>query len=112
MEKDKSKLPERWKVSEKAIRATQWAFDLDNDLQKVIRIEAAEQAVSPSDRLRQILNLDVRSRQTRPRLTLSLNDNDMKILADRYDLDHDDAVGIKINAANEITQHIEQRNED
>lgn len=104
-------LPKRWQKSDKAIRALQWAFDLNQTIQKVVRIKAAEQAISPSDCLRKILQLEVRSKQVRPRLTLSLNEDDIKLLAERYAICPDDITQIKAKAAAEIIHHVEENND-
>ena len=71
MTKDKSnsrqpKMPKGWQEETKALRAVQMAFDLEADLQKVIRQEALEMDLTPSDRIRQLLGLNVRERPEAP----------------------------------------------
>ena len=105
-------LPSKWQSAEKALRATQWAFDLGNTIQQYIRIEAAKNNVTPSDCIRSILKLDVRSKKTRPRLTLSLNEQDLELLAIRYGLNMEESVLIKARAAEEIIDHVNKANND
>lgn len=101
---DKSELPPRWTKAEKAIRAVQVAFDLEMDVMKTIRMEAAINDVTPSDQMRIVLGLVVAKRPKRPRLTVSLSEADYTVLGQRYNIDPAKRFEIKERVATELTQ--------
>lgn len=103
----KSKIPEKWKKEEKAIKAIQVAFDLDERVQYVIRREALEMDVNPSERMRQILGLTTHKLPQRPRLSISLKLEDFEALAKKYDVDATDRRTIKQQASLEIQKYAE-----
>lgn len=97
----KSKQPERWKKESKAIKATQIAFDISTEAQKRLKLTAIQNDLSPSDQMRKILGLPSK-KPVRPRLTISLTEEDYAILAKHYGLTEDDKLAIKEMAAKEI----------
>jgi len=101
-----SKLPAKWAKEEKAAKAIQVAFDVGNDVQTKIKKEALDQNVSASDRVRQILGLEVTSKPKRPRLSISLSPQDFVVLAEKYEMNPDDNVGIKQKAAESLIDYI------
>lgn len=84
----KKKIPKSWKKSEKSIRAIQVIFELEQAQSKVLRINAIKKDLSPSDYIRDIVGLP-RKKPIRPRLSISLSEDDYKILARRYKLKPD-----------------------
>lgn len=102
----KRKIPQKWEDEKKAIRATQVAFDVGEQVQYVIRKEALDRNVNPSDRIRQILGLKVLSKPKRLRLSVSLNNDEMAYLAKAYQVDVDDPVEIKRRAAEKLVEHV------
>ena len=98
----KNPLPEKWQGATKAIKATQVAFDMDEKIQYQIRRQALESGVSPSDQIRQILGLPCTRRPKRPRLTVSLNQQDYELLAEKYSLDPTQQLEIKKIVVNEL----------
>jgi len=101
-----SKLPAKWAKEQKAAKAIQVAFDVGNDVQTKIKKEALDQNVSASDRVRQILGLEVTSKPKRPRLSISLSPQDFVVLAEKYQMNPDDNVGIKQKAAESLIDYI------
>ncbi len=101
-------LPESWEQEARAVRAVQIAFDLDEDIQKAIRREALEMDMNPSDRIRQLLGLPTRERPRRLRLSISLSEEEIRQLAEQYDLDINDRVSIKHKAAELLALHIKE----
>lgn len=99
---------QKWDNELKAARATQVAFDLSLQVQRKIKRDAVDSDLTPSDMIREVLGLGVRSRKKRQRLTLSLSAEDMAFLAEKYQLDLDDAVAIKRHAAEELIAYAEQ----
>jgi len=97
-----SSLPEKWQGATKAIKAIQVAFDMDEKIQYQIRRQALEDGVSPSDQIRHILGLPCTRRPKRPRLTVSLNQQDYELLADKYDLDPSQQLEIKKIVVDEL----------
>ncbi|MFT5806240.1 MAG: hypothetical protein ACI9LG_000493 [Moritella dasanensis] len=79
-------LPEKWQSSQKAMKAVQVAFDMDEKIQYKIRKAALDHNLSPSEQIRDILGLTVNKRPKRPRLTVSLNNQDYIELAEKYGL--------------------------
>lgn len=98
----KRELPKKWQASDKAMRAVQVAFYVDEQVQTKIRQDACMQGISPSDMIRHITNLPVSSPPKRPRLTASLNSEDYQMLAERYQLSSDDTLEIKRRVMQEL----------
>ncbi len=88
-------LPEKWQASQKALKAVQVAFDMDEKIQYQIRKAALDNNLSPSDQIRHILGLTVHKRPKRPRLTVSLNAGDYRELAQKYGLEAEQQLEIK-----------------
>ena len=98
--------PAHWEKERQAIRAVQVAFDLDEQVQLAIRQEALDLGVNASDRIRQILGLEVPRRPKRVRLSISLGEADFHTLAKRFKLDEDDRVSIKQQASEALVEHV------
>ena len=90
----KKDLPENWKKSEKSIRAIQVAFEFGTGVSESIRREANKNGLSTSDQIRKIVQLEVKPPK-RPRLTVSLSEEDYQILAQRYGLEASDKAAIR-----------------
>ena len=84
----KKKTPVSWSKSDKSLRAVQVIFELGLEQSRTLRINAIEQDLSPSDYIREIIGLP-RKKPIRPRLSISLSNEDYQILADRYELTAD-----------------------
>ena len=100
------KIPEKWQSSLKAAKATQVAFDMDEKIQLAIRREALEAAISPSDQIRTILGLETNKRPKRPRLTVSLSEEDYIELADKYQLQPEQQLEIKKKLMEELITYV------
>ena len=107
----KRKIAKKWQEEKKAIKATQVAFDVGKQVQYVIRKEALDRNVNPSDRIRQILGLKVSSKPKRLRLSISLNDEEMAYLAKVYQLGTTDPIEIKRRAAEMLVEHVKNNRE-
>ena len=81
----KKKIPKSWTASDKSIRAVQVIFELEQAQARALRINAIKQDLSPSDYIRDIIGLPSK-KPVRPRLSISLSEEDYKILAKRYKL--------------------------
>ncbi|MBL4607941.1 MAG: hypothetical protein JKY01_08960 [Pseudomonadales bacterium] len=104
----KKNMPEKWQKEADAIKAVQVAFDLGEEIQAVIRREALEMGLNPSDRVREILGLPVSRRTVRPRLSISLTPDDFVQLAGDYKLNSADKVGLKREAAQVLIDYVEK----
>ncbi len=93
---------EKWEKQKGAIRATQLAFDLSAQVQKSIKKTAIDDDLTPSDMIRKILGLEVKSKKTRQRLTFYLNDEELSTLAKRYGIEEGEKVAIKQKVADEL----------
>jgi len=100
----KKELPRKWQASNKAMRAVQVAFYVDEKVQNKIRQVACLNGISPSDMIRQITKLPVSAPPKRPRLTASLNQEDYEQLAKRYQLDPQDTLEIKRRVMQELIE--------
>ena len=95
------KIPKSWSASDNSIRAVQVIFELEQAESRALRIKAIEKDLSPSDYIRDIIGLP-RKKPVRPRLSISLNAEDYKILAQRYDLQMDDKKEIRARIKQEL----------
>jgi hypothetical protein len=99
-----NKIPERWKRSDKAVKAVQVAFDASEELSRKIRVAASRNGISASDQIRQIVGLPIASRPKRPRLTVSLSEKDYELLAKRYKMKQVNKQEIKTKVMEELRQ--------
>lgn len=106
--KNGTKTKEKWEKEKKAVKAIQVAFDVGEEVQYALRREALDMGVTPSDRIRQILGLPVQKKPVRPRLSISLSEEDFITLAEEYGLSVDDRLNIKQKAAESLIHHIRQ----
>jgi hypothetical protein len=85
----------RWSSSDAALRSVQVAFDVEMQVIEAVRYAALDNQLSPSDQIRKILGLPVTSKPVRPRLTVTLSDDDYALLAERFGIDVEDKRRIK-----------------
>ncbi len=83
----------------------QVAFDVGDEINRQIRLEALQEGLSPTDRIRQILGLPVNSKPVRPRLSISLSEVDFALLADKFGVTADDKLKIRQLAAEKLIEH-------
>lgn len=91
-----------WSKEEKAVQAVQMAFDLSNDIQRAFRVSAALQDMSTSDMVRKVLQLPYQKNRARPRLTITLKDEDFELLAEKYGLDPLDRTTIRQRVSEDL----------
>ncbi|MFQ5535407.1 MAG: hypothetical protein ACE5EM_11365 [Sphingomonadales bacterium] len=99
------KVPEKWRGSEKTVKAIQVAFELEQHIAQTIREQAVRNGLRPSDQIRKILALDY-SPPKRPRLTVSLAPDDYKQLGERYGVDPADTLEIKRHIVRELIKTV------
>lgn len=102
-------LPNKWKKSEKSLKAIQLAFEFNQGISDVIRQQASDQGLSTSDQIRQIIGLQPK-KPRRPRLTVSLSEEDYVYLSQRYGIPADDKSAIRQAIAAELIAFSEQKN--
>lgn len=90
-----------WENQKKIIKATQIAFEMDQDIARSIRTMAAQEGLNPSDQIRKLIGLTY-SPPKRPRLTVSLRPDDYAQLAEKYGMDVEDRLGIKHRMMQEL----------
>ena len=98
----------KWDSERRAVKAVQIAFDVGLDVSKKIRLEAVEQGINPSDRVRQILGLSVNSKPVRPRLSISLTPEDFEILGEAFGVSPADRLKIRQLAAERLIEHLKE----
>jgi hypothetical protein len=79
-----------WQKQAHAVRATQLAFDLSSEVQKYIKKQAIDDEVTPSDMIRRILGLEVKSKKTRQRLSFNLSDQELTQLGEQFGINESD----------------------
>ncbi len=94
-------LPNKWKKSEKSLRAVQLAFEFNQGISDTIRRQASQHGLSSSDQIRQIIGLQPK-KPVRPRLTVSLSEEDYQFLSQRYTIPADDKPAIRKAIAAEL----------
>ena len=97
----KVKIPERWKNSDKQIKKMQLAFEFEDMIEKQLKQDALDNGISAASQLRKILKLHY-DQPLKPRLTISLSEDDREILAKRYDIDANDRAYIRLGISREI----------
>lgn len=110
--KNSAKTKEKWEKEKKVVKAIQVAFDVGEEVQYALRREALDLGITPSDCIRQILGLPVQKKPVRPRLSISLTEDDFISLAKVYGLSADDRLNIKQKAAEVLIDHIRQEKEE
>jgi len=96
-------IPQSWAKSDKNIRAVQVIFELEQVQSRALRIKAIEKDLSPSDYIRDIVGLP-RKKPIRPRLSISLSEEDYNILAQRYQLSLDNKIEIREKMKQELVK--------
>ena len=103
---------DKWRKERQAVKAVQVAFDLGHEVSYLIRTEALERGINPPDRIRQILGLPVSSKPIRPRLSISLTEEDFAHLAQEFGVDPSDKLKIRQMAAEKLLDHLDESSED
>lgn len=96
---------EKWAKERAAAAAVQVAFDLGRETQKSIKKQAVEEDLTPSEFIRKVLGLSFKAKPVRPRLTLSLSDEDFQALAEAWQLGAQDRLKIKEIAAQKLVDY-------
>ncbi len=96
--------PDAWRASDSSIRAVQIAFEFNKNISDAIRHSANQLGISPSDQIRAIIGLEVK-KPKRPRLTISLTEQDYQQLAERYNVPVEDKNAIREAIAKELVQY-------
>lgn len=102
---------DKWDREKQAAKAVQVAFDLGHDVSYQIRAEALQRGLNPPDRIREILGLPVSNKPVRPRLSISLTDEDFDLLAQAFAVEASDRLRIRQLAAEKLIEHLESRQE-
>jgi len=100
-------IPKKWKKSDKAVKAVQIAFEMENKVATKIKTKAARNNLNPSDQIRKILGLSY-NKPIRPRLTVSLTPEDYKILGEKYSIDPSKTLDIKAKMIEELIDYHEK----
>ncbi len=101
-----SRVTNKWQEGKRAVKAVQIAFDVGDEVNRRIRLEAVERGLNPPDRVREILGLPVSRKPQRPRLSISLSDEDFRLLAEMFTVPVDDRLKIRQLAAERLIAHL------
>lgn len=97
----------KWSKDNKAVKATQVAFELEQKVARQIHQMAAREGLTPSSQIRKLVGLSY-SPPKRPRLTVSLSPEDYVALGKKYDVDSEDTLEIKRKIMQELIQMFEK----
>lgn len=86
----------------KTVKTTQVAFNLSASSRKKLRVEAAMDDMTPSEKAKEALGLRLVTKKVRPKLILKLTDEEFTFLAEKYGVDPEDKLAIRDKAAEEI----------
>ncbi len=95
---------EQWNKSEKTLRTVQLVFEFSQKVSDHIRMQANQNSLSASNQIRTILGLEIKQSR-RPRLSVSLSEQDYQQLAVRYQLDVHDKWAIRQAIADELIEY-------
>ncbi|MDA0789176.1 MAG: hypothetical protein O2780_06920 [Proteobacteria bacterium] len=102
----------KWEQGKRALKAVQIAFDVGDEVNHRIRLEALEKGINPPDRIRQILGLPVTRKPVRPRLSISLSEKDFRILSEKFGVSPADRLKIRQLAAEMLIAHLQDDPDD
>ncbi|MBL4803116.1 MAG: hypothetical protein JKY45_14625 [Emcibacter sp.] len=91
-----------------AVKAVSVAVDLSEKIGRRLRVDAALNGLSPQDQLRKMIGLSYKKPQ-RPRVTLSLREEDYGYLGERYGVKTTDTNEIKKSVINEISNILHKK---
>jgi hypothetical protein len=97
----------KWNKNRKAVCATQVAFELEKRIAHKIHEMALCNGLTPSNQLRKLIGLAY-ALPKRPRLTMSLSQEDYSTLGEKYDVNPNDTLEIKRMIMQEIIQLVTQ----
>ncbi|MCO7226894.1 hypothetical protein [Pleionea sp. CnH1-48] len=85
----------KWQKQAEAAKATQVAFDVSESVHKFIQKCSVDDSLKPSDYIRKMLGLEYKQKKVRPRLTITLSQQDYEQLGELFQLDPTDHIAIK-----------------
>ena len=94
----------KWGLEKAALKKIQLHFSFRVVRNDQIQHDAIDYGIKPSDMIRKIVGLPFKKIQ-RPRIGLSLNDTDLKFLAEKYGLNPNDETEIKRRVTEEVNLH-------
>jgi len=98
---NKNNIPKRFTTSDRQIKKMQLAFEFAEGIDKGLKSEALTNGLSPTAQLRKILGLPV-DMPVKPRLSVTLSEDDRLLLAQRYNIDPDDRAFLRLNISREV----------
>lgn len=93
----------KWDKNNKAIKATQVAFELEQKVARQINEMAVKEGLTTSNQIRKLMGLSY-SPPKRPRLTVSLSPDDYVELGKKYNVDPNDTLKIKRRIIEELIE--------
>ena len=95
---------DKWDHETEALKKIQMQFEFQEDVNKMIIVDAAEENIKPSDLVRKLTGLSYKKIQ-RSRVAMSLSSEDIAILAKRLGVDESNELEIKKRVTAEINLH-------
>jgi hypothetical protein len=95
---------DKWDHETEALKKIQMQFEFQEDVNKMIIVDAAEENIKPSDLVRKLTGLSYKKIQ-RSRVAMSLSSEDITNLAQRLGVDESNELEIKKRVTAEINLH-------
>ncbi|TQV88516.1 hypothetical protein [Aliikangiella coralliicola] len=99
----------KWEKQAKAAKATQVAFDVSETVHKNIQKQSVDHQLKPSDFIRKMLGLEYKAKKVRPRLTVTLSEEDYQKLGELFSIDPNDHIAIKHAVAKKLIEVVENK---
>jgi hypothetical protein len=93
----------KWNKDNKIVKATQVAFELEQEISRHIHEMAVKEGLTTSSQIRKLMGLSY-SPPKRPRLTVSLSPDDYVDLGNKYQIDPNDTLEIKRKIMEELIE--------
>lgn len=95
-----------WGKDTPSIKATQIAFEMEQKIASYIRELAVKEGLTPSDQIRKMIGLTY-SPPKRPRLTVTLSEDDYGALGKKFKIDPSETLAIKRRIMEELIKMVE-----
>ena len=94
----------KWARQKAALKKVQLSFSLLPEIDQALRVEAAMQGDSPSNLIRKFFELDAKA-TPRPRLGVSLSDDELKLLGKKLGVDPNNRAELVKRATEQLQLH-------
>lgn len=98
----------KWEAEQKVLKKMQLHFTFSPSVFRQVKLDAADQNINTSDILRQILGF-THEKEVRPRIGLSFTQEELALLAERYNLSTEDTKGIRQCVVEQVADYYKKQ---